>query len=149
MKRAPRLYIIVITDVSDDAYTDVLLYQNGDVVYCDDLPTTLSYENCQSSRGKMLAFHPGEVIIVDHNYREIGYPQRKPDKYGVWYRTFSMARLRDALSYARHISEEYTIDNASHYHPVPQTTEDWVQQAAREQLQWHNFSKQANNNLIA
>lgn len=44
-------------------------------------------------------FHPGELFLIDGEYgREVGYPQRKPSKWDIGYRTFPIDRLDDALA---------------------------------------------------
>lgn len=81
--------------------------------YCDDFEWTAK-EECKGNvsynvRDKQIevkkrVFYPGEVFLVNDYEREIGYPGRKPSKWGIGYRLYPLDQIAEALKLAEMLS---------------------------------------------
>lgn len=49
---------------------------------------------------KTKAFEAGEILILDDNGREVGYPQRRPNKWAIEYQVFPLGKLGEAIQRA-------------------------------------------------
>ena len=79
----------VITGGIERCWADDFLKNGSDGEWYDDLPF-MQDEKTEHFFSRV--FYIGELLILDGFGREIGYPGRKPSKWGVRYETFSSLR---------------------------------------------------------
>ena len=79
----------VITGGIERCWADDFLKKGSDGEWYDDLPF-MQDEKTEHFFSRV--FYIGELLILDGFGREIGYPERKPDNWGVRYETFSSLR---------------------------------------------------------